>query len=59
MCFLLTLTAEGWFPRFGFTPVPCDAVSPPVLASAEFQGACPDSATVMCRRSPLPEPGHR
>lgn len=49
--FLLTTTAEHYFPRFGFTPVSRDAVSPPLLASAEFRGACPASATVMCRRS--------
>ena len=49
--FLLTMAAEGYFPRFGFTAVSRDAVSGPVLASAEFQGACPASATVMRRRS--------
>jgi amino-acid N-acetyltransferase len=52
--FLLTTTAEGYFPRFGFTAVPRSEVSAPVLASAVFRGACPASATVMCRRS---EPG--
>ncbi|MGE5092246.1 MAG: arsenic resistance N-acetyltransferase ArsN2 [Bacillota bacterium] len=52
--FLLTTTAERYFPRFGFTAVPRSEVSAPVLASAEFRGACPASATVMCRRSGPP-----
>jgi len=47
---LLTTTADGWFPRFGFEPVTRDAVPAPVTASREFQGACPASAHVMRRR---------
>ena len=46
---LLTTTAEGWFPRFGFTVVTRDDVPPTVQASPEFQGACPSSAIVMRR----------
>jgi len=46
---LLTTTAERWFPRFGFTIVTRDDVPPMVRASREFQGACPASATVMRR----------
>ena len=46
---LLTTTAERWFPRFGFTVVTRDDVPPTVRASREFQGACPSSATVMRR----------
>jgi N-acetylglutamate synthase-like GNAT family acetyltransferase len=57
--FLLTTTAEDYFPRFGFTAVSRDEVSAPVLASAEFRGACPASATVMCRRSPAIERARR
>jgi amino-acid N-acetyltransferase len=45
--FLLTTTAEHYFPRFGFACVSRDSVSAAVQASAEFQGACPTSATVM------------
>lgn len=45
--FLLTTTAEHYFPRFGFTCVSRDSVSSEVQASAEFQGACPASAVVM------------
>lgn len=48
--FLLTTTAEKYFPRFGFARVTRSAVPPAVKASAEFQDACPDSAVVMTRR---------
>jgi amino-acid N-acetyltransferase len=48
--FLLTTTAEKYFPRFGFSPTTRSAVPAAVRASAEFQGACPDSAVVMTRR---------
>jgi amino-acid N-acetyltransferase len=48
--FLLTTTAEKYFPRFGFAPTTRSAVPAAVKASAEFQGACPDSAVVMTRR---------
>jgi amino-acid N-acetyltransferase len=45
--YLLTTTAEHFFPRFGFVQVPRDAVAAPVRASEEFRGACPDSAIAM------------
>jgi amino-acid N-acetyltransferase len=48
--FLLTTTAEEYFPRFGFARTTRSAVPAPMKASAEFQGACPDSAAVMTRR---------
>jgi amino-acid N-acetyltransferase len=48
--FLLTTTAEEYFPRFGFARTTRSAVPAAVKASAEFQGACPDSAVVMTRR---------
>ena len=48
--FLLTTTAEDYFPRFGFTRTTRSAVPPAVKASAEFRGACPDTALVMMRR---------
>jgi len=48
--FLLTTTAEKYFPRFGFAPTTRSAVPLAVKASAEFQGACPDTAIVMKRR---------
>jgi amino-acid N-acetyltransferase len=45
--FLLTTTAERFFPRFGFEPVSRDQVPSSVRESVEFQSACPASATVM------------
>jgi amino-acid N-acetyltransferase len=49
--FLLTTTAERYFPKFGFEQITRDHVPPSVQASVEFQSACPASATVM--RKPL------
>ena len=45
--YLLTTTAERFFPRFGFERITRDEVPPSVQASIEFRGACPASATVM------------
>ena len=45
--FLLTTTAEDFFPRFGFERVSRAAVPESVRASVEFQSACPASAVVM------------
>jgi amino-acid N-acetyltransferase len=45
--YLLTTTAERYFPRFGFIRVDREAVAPAVRASEEFRGACPDSAVAM------------
>ena len=45
--YLLTTTAERYFPRFGFAVVAREAVAPVVRASEEFKGACPDSAVAM------------
>jgi amino-acid N-acetyltransferase len=47
--YLLTTTAERFFPRFGFAAIGRGEVAAPVRASAEFRGACPDSAIVMRR----------
>lgn len=47
--YLLTTTAEKYFPRFGFTRVTRSDVPSAVKASAEFRGACPDTAAVMTR----------
>jgi N-acetylglutamate synthase-like GNAT family acetyltransferase len=47
--YLLTTTAERYFPSFGFQKIERDEVPDDVRATAEFQGACPASATVMCR----------
>ncbi len=45
--FLLTTTAERFFPRFGFEQIDREQVPPSVRASVEFQSACPASAIVM------------
>lgn len=45
--YLLTTTAEGWFPRWGFRIVERGSASPAVRASVEFAQACPDTAVAM------------
>jgi amino-acid N-acetyltransferase len=45
--YLLTTTAESYFPEFGFTTVDRSWVPAELTASREFQDACPSSATVM------------
>jgi amino-acid N-acetyltransferase len=46
--YLLTTTAEQYFPSFGFSNTARDAVPDEVRATEEFRSACPASATVMC-----------
>jgi amino-acid N-acetyltransferase len=48
--FLLTTTAEKFFPKFGFEQITRDEVPASVQASVEFQSACPASAVVMRKR---------
>lgn len=45
--YLLTTTAEGFFPRFGFAAIARDDVPAGVRESVEFRSACPASAIVM------------
>lgn len=45
--YLLTTTADEYFPRFGFERIPREEADPRLHASAEFRGACPDSAVCM------------
>jgi amino-acid N-acetyltransferase len=45
--YLLTTTAEQYFPRFGFVCVRRDEVAQGVRSSVEFQKSCPASATAM------------
>jgi len=47
--YLLTTTADGYFPSFGFRTIARDDVPADVRETAEFLEACPASATVMCR----------
>ena len=44
---LLTTTAEGYFADNGFVRISRGEVPPLLLASGQFQGVCPASATTM------------
>jgi amino-acid N-acetyltransferase len=55
--YLLTTTAERWFPRFGFARIARADVPAGVRSSVEFREACPASAVVMHMR--LSEAGPR
>ena len=48
--YLLTTTAEEYFPSFGFVRVGRDEVVDEIKATGEFASACPASATVMMLR---------
>jgi len=45
--YLLTTTAEHFFPRFGFVAVDRQSMPASIQGSIEFQSACPASATAM------------
>ncbi|HEY7235924.1 MAG TPA: arsenic resistance N-acetyltransferase ArsN2 [Gemmatimonadaceae bacterium] len=47
--YLLTTTAEHYFPSFGFQQIGRGEVPEDVRETDEFQSACPDTAVVMCR----------
>jgi N-acetylglutamate synthase-like GNAT family acetyltransferase len=47
--YLLTTTAEHYFPSFGFRQITRDEVPAALRETEEFKGACPASAVVMCR----------
>jgi amino-acid N-acetyltransferase len=47
--YLLTTTADRYFPTFGFRTIVRDDVPADVRETSEFREACPASATVMCR----------
>jgi N-acetylglutamate synthase-like GNAT family acetyltransferase len=47
--YLLTMTAEHYFPRFGFDVVARDAVPAEIANTLEFKSACPASAVAMAR----------
>ena len=47
--YLLTTTAERFFPKFGFERIGRNEVPAGVQTSIEFTSACPTSATVMRR----------
>lgn len=48
--YLLTTTAQRFFPRFGFEEIARTDVPASVRASIEFTSACPASAIVMRKR---------
>jgi amino-acid N-acetyltransferase len=45
--YLLTETAAGFWPRFGFERIGRDAAPAAVRGSAEWHGGCPASAVAM------------
>jgi amino-acid N-acetyltransferase len=47
--YLLTTTAEDYFPSFGFEKMARDSVPAEIKESSEFKDICPSSATVMYR----------
>lgn len=55
--YLLTTTAEEYFPRFGFTRAARTEAPASLRASREFQGACPDTAVLMKHALPERTPG--
>jgi amino-acid N-acetyltransferase len=48
--YLLTTTAESYFPRFGFTRVDRAAAPQEIRESREFASACPATAALMVLR---------
>jgi N-acetylglutamate synthase-like GNAT family acetyltransferase len=57
--YLLTTTAERYFPSFGFHTITRDAVPDDIRTTGEFREACPASATVMCRECAPAAPAAR
>jgi amino-acid N-acetyltransferase len=47
--YLLTMTAEHYFPRFGFETVERGVVPAAIADTMEFRSACPASAVAMAR----------
>ncbi len=45
--YLLTMTAEHYFPRFGFRRIARDEVPAEIAGTVEFTSACPASAVTM------------
>lgn len=54
--YLLTTTADKYFPSFGFDVTPRDTVPAEIRQTTEFKDICPSSATVM-RRALVPQLG--
>jgi amino-acid N-acetyltransferase len=47
--YLLTQTAEHYFPRFGFERIDRDRVPPDIAETLEFKSACPSTAIAMTK----------
>jgi amino-acid N-acetyltransferase len=45
--YLLTTTADTYFPKFGFEKISRDELDPRLSASEELRGACPQTAICM------------
>jgi amino-acid N-acetyltransferase len=45
--YLLTTTADTYFPKFGFEKISRDELDPSLSASEELRGACPQTAICM------------
>lgn len=56
---LLTETADGYFPRFGFARVAVEGLPAALTASAELRGACPASARAFLRAASVTNAGPR
>ena len=52
--YLLTTTADRYFPSFGFHAIARDDAPSDIQATREFRDCCPASATVMCRECAAP-----
>jgi amino-acid N-acetyltransferase len=48
--YLLTDTAAGFYPKFGFRPISRDEIAPALHESEELRGDCPDTAQAMALR---------
>jgi amino-acid N-acetyltransferase len=55
--YLLTETAAGYWPRFGFVPIARDSAPDAILRSPEWAGGCPASAMAMRLDLRAPAPG--
>ena len=47
--YLLTETAEGWFPRFGYAPIARAEAAPAIGRSVEFTAACTQTCSTFRR----------
>ncbi len=47
--YLLTETAEGWFPRFGYAAISRAEAAPAIGASVEFTSACMETCSALRR----------